>query len=299
MEMVNGSERGTKRKSKRLRPSTSTSKADNDNNDTKVTIRKSSRLISSLEVKKCTSLATTPEVNIMENGKNLRPSRQQYLLLPTELRCADISHKTSIRLGVQSCFCCDNFRLDKVFLANDATQENVSAKKYGCRRKERIKVSVKYSHRHSHTTSHPKIIQEYEIIPVSEVPQKPSSTVKRKLAQWRRFDFEKKINAAGDNVVELKKSMEVEKVIALKKQKMEAEKKVKELTLAHKETVKKIQRKNYHLTKQNKELTEKLSSGNLPIFVNEVLKRMHFKNRASLVLELVFLEKCLVKLGSK
>ena len=182
MEMVNGSERGTKRKSKRLRPRTSTSKADNDNNDTKVTIRKSSRLISSLEVKKCTSLATTPEVNIMENGKNLRPSRQQYLLLPTELRCADISHKTSIRLGVQSCFCCNNFRLDKVFLANDATQDNVSVKKYGCRHKERIKVSVKYSHRHSHT-SHPQIIQENEIVPVSVVPQKPSSTVKSKLAQ--------------------------------------------------------------------------------------------------------------------
>ena len=49
-----------------------------------------------------------------------------------------------------------------------------------------------------------------------------------------------------------------------------------------------MQRKQYYLIKQNKELTEKNCGGDLSVFVNDFLKGMHFENRATLVLDLVF-----------
>ena len=60
-----------------------------------------------------------------------------------------------------------------------------------------------------------------------------------------------------------------------------------------------MKRQHYHLTKHNKELTEKMSSGNLSVFVNEVIKRMHFEKCASLVLDLVFSGKMFGNAGKK
>ena len=79
-----------------------------------------------------------------------RPLRQQTENLPHKLNCSDISKDISSRLGVRSCFCCDNFRNDRgLFLPPGVAQDSVSQKKYGCRRKEKISVSIKFSHRNS------------------------------------------------------------------------------------------------------------------------------------------------------
>ena len=71
-------------------------------------------------------------------------------------------------------------------------------------------------------------------------------------------------------------------------EKRKATKHIEELNAEHKETVNKLRKKQYYLTKKNKDLTESMSRGNLSTFINKVLKGMHFENRASLVLDLVF-----------
>ena len=39
-------------------------------------------------------------------------SRQHIMKIPTELRCADMSKEANMRIGLKSCYCCDNFCMD-------------------------------------------------------------------------------------------------------------------------------------------------------------------------------------------
>ena len=306
--MAKRSRRVTKRKSNRLRSKTQSPQRKTNDNTTNEATRKSNRLLASIEAKKFPSLSTIPEHQCVQDGLTGRPSRQQCDILPTKIRCADISKESSMRLGIKSCFCCDNFRSDKPFLPKNVRQEDVSAKKYGCRRKEKIQVSVKYSHRTYKSIEESKLLSptnKETIIDINSIPPtKPSATVKRKLAQWCRADKNNNETPIpkkkeSDNLQKVKDAIKVEREVAIKNCKVKCDKKINELKAAHEATVKKMKRQHYYLTKQNKELTEKMSSGNLSVFVNELLKRMHFEKRATLVLDLVFSGEMFGEAGKK
>ena len=84
--------------------------------------------------------------NVQTNQHGRQLWSHQIIKLPTELYCADISRDLNHRLGLKSCYCCDNFRSDRIFLPPDTKQETASIKKYQCKRTQNnlIKVSVSY-----------------------------------------------------------------------------------------------------------------------------------------------------------
>ena len=131
------------------------------------------------------------------NGGSRRTlSRQHIIKLPTELRCADMSKEANMRIGFKSCYCCDNFCMDRgLFLPPGIVQDAASQKKYGCRQKERIKVSVKYSaHERSKSTKN----QNQTTAPSSKpsnvtFPSFVPPNVKRKLSLWRQHEESKEI----------------------------------------------------------------------------------------------------------
>ena len=110
-----------KRRSKRI-----ISKAKNVKNaPTKkinIAIRSSERITKKLlqldshEKEKGINVARKPVENITS-----RPVRQQFLNLPIELTCADLERQVCDRLGIFSCFCCDNYREDRACLLKKIT----------------------------------------------------------------------------------------------------------------------------------------------------------------------------------
>ena len=84
---------------------------------------------------------------IKEVGKQrLQSGRQRIDIIPIPLRCADLSKESLMRLGIKSCFCCDNFRTDCALKPQLVRQDDASYQKYGCQRHVPIQVNVKYSH---------------------------------------------------------------------------------------------------------------------------------------------------------
>ena len=61
----------------------------------------------------------------------------------------------------------------------------------------------------------------------------------------------------SDNLLKMKDTIEVEREVAINKCEVKCDQKINELKPSHKEIVKNMKRQHYHLTKKNKELTEK------------------------------------------
>ena len=74
-------------------------------------IRKYSRIFEAQKEK----LKPSPGSSILcqeieEVCKQRLQSRRQHIdIIPIPLRCADLSNESLMRLGIKSCFCCDNF----------------------------------------------------------------------------------------------------------------------------------------------------------------------------------------------
>ena len=135
--MVQSNRQTTKHKSKRLNKKRRAEKAENTIKHNIALIQKSNRLISNLdvykilyeaEVNKSSSGATTNR----NNDHKMRPVCTQSLLLPTELNCADLDKHKLKKIGLFSCYCCDNYRADKFCKLKENKQNLVNQKKYGC-----------------------------------------------------------------------------------------------------------------------------------------------------------------------
>ena len=76
------------------------------------------------------------------NGE--RPVHSQSELLATELNCTDTNDITRRRLGVFSCFCCNNYETDKVLSLNSWSQDVVNQKNMsvGVNQKLKLKFSI-------------------------------------------------------------------------------------------------------------------------------------------------------------
>ena len=86
-----------------------------------------------------------------------RPIRYQLLVIPTQYTCGVFTESKCIRLGLFSCYCCNNYRKDKLLFLKGRKQDEVNAKKYGCRRKEKINVKVIWSARNYNKVTKNKI----------------------------------------------------------------------------------------------------------------------------------------------
>ena len=107
-----------------------------------IPVRKSRRIVSSGTIAKSIPDVYEDEKKLL----NVRPIRKQYVDIPYEYTCADFSDSIRNRLKLYSCFCCDNYRLDKTLgLLCGRNQEKVNQKRYGCRRKSKIKLKISYS----------------------------------------------------------------------------------------------------------------------------------------------------------
>ena len=149
--MVKATKRPTKRKSKRLRDKSRLLKDAQPKVPPSVPVRKSKRITASLLSLKKINVGSAPDLCqeiVNDDEPRPRPVRLKQIDLPTFLHCADLKRETMKRLGLKSCFCCDNFRTDRVFMSPGTTAD-LNLKKYGCRRQNELKVSVKYSRHHN------------------------------------------------------------------------------------------------------------------------------------------------------
>ena len=198
--MVQSTRQTTKRKSKRLNKKRRAEKAENTIKHNVAPIRKSNRLVTNLditkilyeaEVDKSSSQATTTN----NNDHEMRPVHTQSLLLPAELNCADLEEQQLKRIGLFSCYCCDNYRADKFCKLKGNRQSLVNQKKYGCRRTNKIRVKVIFSSRHSSNQ-----IKNDTPTLTDVLPPKPSKTVNRKIGQQRRCNNERKQRILGEKM---------------------------------------------------------------------------------------------------
>ena len=140
-----------KRQSKRLKAKSNATKVQKHPVRTKLPIRKSSRLIQSHhdQIVISTKIPTTSTcIERSIHPDTERPRRwSQIYNLPTKMCCADISREALVRVGLNSCYRCDNFRSDRPFMAPGTKQENTCRQRYDCRRTKKISVSIKFSHR--------------------------------------------------------------------------------------------------------------------------------------------------------
>ena len=92
-------------------------------------VRKSSRLISNLDVTKTVQKVVDSVRAINEYvDDSQRPLRTQSLLLSKELKCADLKKEQLKQLGIFSCFCCNNYQADKACKLKGKEQELVNKK---------------------------------------------------------------------------------------------------------------------------------------------------------------------------
>ena len=119
--------------------------------------------------------------------QRLRSGRQHIDIIPITLQCADLSKESLMRLGIKSCFCCDNFWTDHALKLQLVRQDDASYQKYGCRGHVPIQVNVKYSYWHQHNENHTNLAldqpsqHENTNFIIQDVPVK----VKRNVAKWR------------------------------------------------------------------------------------------------------------------
>ena len=283
--MAKHQRKATKRKSKRLKAKSAARKVRKPCACTQkpAGVRKSSRinhhhaqeLISREDNEKC------------EDG---RPRRQQTLKLPTSLCCADISREALLRIKLNSCSNCDSYRLDRAFMAQGSHQGSVCKQRYQCKKSTKIGVAVKFSHHHVtvRRQNDTKIVTTME--DENKYPDQ-TKTMKRKVSQFERYarteaqsqDLKKCKNKIADMSNQfIFYKCTIDSVVEKK-----ADSRIKELVTAQDATVKKLKRRQYYLEQKNKELMKQMSGNNLTFFVNKILKGMHFKERAALVLDMV------------
>ena len=66
---------------------------------------------------------------------------QKKINLPTYLRCADLSRELNQRLGLRSCFCCDNFCSNRgLFLPENMKQDTANQKNTNVDAKRKTKL---------------------------------------------------------------------------------------------------------------------------------------------------------------
>ena len=87
-----------------------------------------------------------------------QPVQQQIFNLPIELTCIDLERQVCNRLRIFSCFCCNNYREDKVRLLKSQSQAEEHQKRYGRQQKKKIKFKISYSDRSQTKTSSIKMI---------------------------------------------------------------------------------------------------------------------------------------------
>ena len=200
-----------------------------------------------------------------------RPVWRQFVDLPTELNCADLEKSLCDRLGLFSCFCCDNYREDKVYMLKSQSQTEANQKRYGCQQKLKIKIKISYSYRSQaiHTKDKSSIIlHEDNIIEVS-ASHKPSNGLKRKMKNWQLLGEVKTCNEKVNSIISKKEELKKKYVnyyhtmAERTNQKMKEitdqieitkTKEVRQLQATHVSQIKNLKRKQYYLVKKNNDL---------------------------------------------
>ena len=272
-----------------------------------IPVRKSRRIVSSGTIAKSIPDVYEDEKKLL----NVRPIRKQYVDIPYEYTCADFSDSIRNRLKLYSCFCCDNYRLDKTLgLLCGRNQEKVNQKRYGCRRKSKIKLKISYSSSNKNSRFAPdppegenteKRTKEKSLEEIAASRQ-PSKKLKQQIKTWKKIEGNKK------NEAEMKKTIFHRELLKVKCERfcavaqdmatqqirqashsMEVMKKNELLAIQadHDMELKKVKRKQYYLAKKNKEILEKIDNGDISFVVNRALKGISKKKRADVVLDMV------------
>ena len=183
--MAKRKRKATKRRSNRLKSKATKVTPPNNSKHDNLIVRKSNRL-KETPAHEQQHVEATQQCMCHQNVHipTRRPCRQQEVKLKTKMNCAQLSLNLHRRLGLGSCYHCDNFRADKFCFPIGTKQEDVNKRNYRCTRNEKIKVIVKYSYQYN---TNVKKISKKRRIPLTLVAHKPSSTMKCRYGQWKRY----------------------------------------------------------------------------------------------------------------